>query len=57
VGAAAGAPDAKASPAATHIEVTVSKADQRNLVRVRMAPCGGQVLVSPVVPGVLWLAP
>jgi hypothetical protein len=50
-------PDAPACPATAHVEVTVPNAGGHNLVRASMAPCGGQLLVSPVVPGARWLAP
>jgi hypothetical protein len=57
VGVAANAPDATACPAAAHIQVTVPNADEHTLVRASLAPCGGLVLISPVVPGAQWLAP
>jgi hypothetical protein len=57
VGPAADDPDATACPAAAHVEVTVPNAGGHNLVRASMAPCGGQLVVSPVVPGAQWLAP
>jgi hypothetical protein len=57
VGAAASEPYATACPAATQVEVTLPNADDHAVVPASMAPCGGQVLVSPVVPGAQWLAP
>jgi Protein of unknown function (DUF4232) len=57
VGAAAGEPYATACPAATHVEVTPPNAAGHAVVAASMAPCGGQVLVSPVVPGAHWLTP
>ncbi|MGH3302657.1 MAG: DUF4232 domain-containing protein, partial [Streptosporangiaceae bacterium] len=57
VGAAANEPYATACPAATQVEVTLPNAADHAVVPASMAPCGGQVLVSPVVPGAQWLAP
>ena len=57
VGAAANEPSATACPAATHVEVTPPSAADHAVVMARMAPCGGQVVVSPVVPGARWLTP
>jgi hypothetical protein len=57
VGAAASEPYATACPAATDVEVTLPNAADHAVVPASMAPCGGQVLVSPVVPGAQWLAP
>jgi hypothetical protein len=57
VGSAASEPDAQACPAATHVEVTMPKTTGHVVVPASMAPCGGQVLVSPVVPGAHWLTP
>jgi Protein of unknown function (DUF4232) len=56
VGAAANEPHATACPAATHVEVTLPNAAGNSVVPASMAPCEGQVLVSPVVPGAQWLA-
>jgi Protein of unknown function (DUF4232) len=57
VGAAANEPSATACPAATEVEVTPPSAADHAVVAARMAPCGGQVVVSPVVPGARWLTP
>jgi hypothetical protein len=57
VGAAASEPYATACPAATHVEVTLPNAADHDVVPASMAPCDGQVLVSPVVPGAQWLTP
>jgi hypothetical protein len=57
VGAAANQPYATACPAATRVEVTVPNSTGHSLVPASMAPCEGQVLVSPVVPGAQWLGP
>jgi hypothetical protein len=56
VGAAANQPYATACPAATQVEVTMPNSTGHSLVPAGMAPCEGQVLVSPVVPGAQWLA-
>jgi Protein of unknown function (DUF4232) len=56
VGAAANQPYATACPAATHVEVTLPNAAGNSVVPASMAPCEGQVVVSPVVPGAQWLA-
>jgi Protein of unknown function (DUF4232) len=56
-GAAANQPYATACPTAAQVEVTLPNAYDHSLVPATMAPCEGQVLVSPVVPGVQWLAP
>jgi hypothetical protein len=55
VGAQANEPYAQACPAATSAEVTLPNATDHSVVPVSMAPCGGQVLVSPVVPGAHWV--
>jgi hypothetical protein len=57
VGAAANQPYATACPAATQVAVTMPDSAGRSVVPASMAPCEGQVLVSPLVPGVQWLAP
>jgi Protein of unknown function (DUF4232) len=57
VGAAAHEPYATACPAATRVEVTMPGAADHAVIAASMAPCGGQVLVSPVVPGARWLTP
>jgi hypothetical protein len=57
VGAAANQPYATACPAATQVVVTMPNSAGHSVVPVSMAPCEGQVLVSPAVPGVQWLAP
>ncbi len=57
VGAAANQPYATACPAATQVEVTMPNSAGYSVVPASMAPCEGQVLVSPVVPGAHWLAP
>jgi hypothetical protein len=57
VGAAANEPYATACPAATRAEVTLPGAAGHAVVPASMAPCSGQVLVSPVVPGAQWLTP
>ncbi len=56
-GAAASEPYATACPAAIQVEVTLPNAYEHAVVPASMAPCEGQVLVSPVVPGAQWLAP
>jgi hypothetical protein len=55
VGAQANEPYAQACPSAASAEVTPPNANGHSVVPVSMAPCGGQVLVSPVVPGSQWL--
>jgi Protein of unknown function (DUF4232) len=57
VGTAATEPYATACPAATDVEVTLPNAPDHAVVPASMAPCGGQVLVSPMVPGAHWLTP
>jgi hypothetical protein len=57
VGAAASEPYATACPAATQVEVTMPNSRDHVVVPASMAPCGGQVTVSPVVPGTHWLTP
>ncbi len=55
VGAQANEPYGQACPSATGAEVALPNAQGHSVVPVSMAPCGGQVLVSPVVPGSQWL--
>ncbi|HEY7324329.1 MAG TPA: DUF4232 domain-containing protein [Streptosporangiaceae bacterium] len=55
VGVQASEPYAQACPSAASAEVTLPNATGHSVVPVSMAPCGGQVLVSPVVPGSQWL--
>ncbi len=57
VGAAANQPYATACPAATQVQVTLPNVAGHEVVPASMAPCEGQVIVSPVVPGAQWLAP
>lgn len=57
VGAQANEPYATACPSATHVEVTLPDAPDHSIVPASLSPCGGQVLVSPVVPGSQWLTP
>ncbi len=56
-GAAANEPYATACPTATQVEVTLPNAYDHAIVPATMAPCEGQVLVSPVLPGTQWLSP
>jgi hypothetical protein len=56
VGAQANEPYAQACPSATSAQVTLPNANEHSVVPASMAPCGGQVLVSPVVPGSQWLS-
>jgi len=56
VGAQANEPYARACPQATSAEVTLPNVSDHSVVPVSMAPCGGRVLVSPVVPGSQWLS-
>ena len=57
VGAQANEPYAQACPSATSAQVKLPDASDHAVVPVSMAPCDGQVLVSPVVPGSQWLSP
>ncbi len=57
VGAAANQPYATACPAATQVEVSMPNTAGHSVVSASMAPCEGQVVVSPIVPGAQWLAP
>jgi hypothetical protein len=54
-GAQATEPYSQACPSATSTEVTLPNATDHSVVPVRIAPCGGQLLVSPVVPGAQWV--
>ena len=56
VGAQANVPYAQACPSAASARVTLPNAATHSVVPVSMAPCGGRVLVSPVVPGSQWLS-
>lgn len=55
-GSAANEPLSTACPPATDVEVTLPNAYDHSVVSASMAPCEGQVLVSPVVPGSQWLS-
>lgn len=57
VGAAANEPYPTACPAASHVSVTLPHVADHAVVPASMAPCSGQVFVSPVVPGAHWLTP
>jgi hypothetical protein len=57
VGAQANEPYAQACPPASSTQVTLPSDSDHAVVPASMAPCGGQVLVSPVVPGSQWLSP
>lgn len=50
-GAQASEPYARACPAASQTEVTLPNAYDFSVARVDMAPCGGAVWISPVIPG------
>jgi hypothetical protein len=54
-GAQAGEPYAKACPAATDAKVTLPGARAASVVSAAMAPCGGDVWISPVIPGRAWI--
>jgi hypothetical protein len=57
-GALASEPYAKACPAATNAKVTLPGARVAsviNVVSAAMAPCGGDVWISPVFPGRAWI--
>jgi hypothetical protein len=57
-GALASEPYAKACPAATGAKVTLPgarAASAINVVSAAMAPCGGDVWISPVFPGRTWI--
>jgi hypothetical protein len=55
-GSQASEPYATACPMARQAKVILPGAREATVVRVTMAPCGGDVLISPVVPGLRWLA-
>jgi len=55
VGSQASEPYAQACPSAARADVTLPNSYNHSVVPVSMAPCGGQVLVSPVVPGTQWV--
>jgi Protein of unknown function (DUF4232) len=55
VGAQANEPYATACPTASHVQVTMPDASDHTVVPANIAPCGGQLLVSPVVRGSQWL--
>jgi len=57
VGAQANEPYNQACPSASSAEVTLPSASGHSVAPASMAPCGGQVVVSPVVPGSQWLLP
>jgi hypothetical protein len=50
-GAQASEPYAQACPAASQTEVTLPNAYDFSVVPADMAPCGGAVWISPVIPG------
>jgi hypothetical protein len=54
-GALASEPYAKACPAATDAKVTLPGARAAGVVSAAMAPCGGEVWISPVIPGRQWI--
>jgi Protein of unknown function (DUF4232) len=54
-GAQASEPYAQACPAASQTEVTLPNAYDFSVVPADMAPCGGAVWVSPVIPARTWL--
>jgi len=56
-GAQANEAYAQACPAAASTEVTLPNAQDHAVVPASMAPCDGQVIVSPLVPGSQWLSP
>ncbi|MBO0836780.1 MAG: DUF4232 domain-containing protein [Actinobacteria bacterium] len=55
VGAQASEPPARACQTATKTMVRLPNAAGHSVVAATMAPCGGRVLVSPVVPGTQWV--
>jgi Protein of unknown function (DUF4232) len=55
VGAQASEPYAQACPAATQAEVTWPGARGYRVAAAAMAPCGGAVWISPVIPGREWI--
>jgi hypothetical protein len=54
-GALASEPYAQACPSASQTEVTLPNAYDFSVVPADMAPCGGAVWISPVIPGRAWL--
>ncbi|HTS97094.1 MAG TPA: DUF4232 domain-containing protein [Streptosporangiaceae bacterium] len=54
-GAQASEPYAQACPAASQAEVTLPGASGGHVVTAAMAPCGGDVWISPVIPGRSWV--
>jgi hypothetical protein len=54
-GAQASEPYARACPAATQADVTWPGARGYRVVAAAMAPCGGAVWISPVIPGRQWI--
>jgi hypothetical protein len=54
-GAQASEPNATACPAATGAKVTLPGARAASVVGAEMAPCGGEVWISPVIPGRQWI--
>jgi Domain of unknown function (DUF4232) len=55
-GAQASEPYAKACPAATKVKVTLPGAGATSVASVAIAPCGGAVWISPVIPGRTWIS-
>jgi len=55
-GSQASEPYAQACPAATQAEATWPGAGGYSVVAAAMAPCGGAVWISPVIPGRQWTA-
>ena len=55
VGAQAGEPYARACPAVRRVGVTLPGAHAASVVPAAMAPCGGDVWISPVIPGRQWI--
>jgi len=55
-GAQASEPYATACPAATKAMVALPGARAASPVSAAMAPCGGEVWISPVIPGRAWIA-
>lgn len=56
VGPQASEPYAQACPAAAQAEVTWPGAGGSSVVAAAMAPCGGAVWISPLIPGRQWIA-
>jgi Protein of unknown function (DUF4232) len=55
VGAQASEPYARACPAASRVGVTLPGARGSSVAPAAMAPCGGAVWISPVIPGRQWI--